>query len=271
MISREVKQLQDIENALSKEFFKDVKKRFRRKTRRSTMDPTYRRKSFNTKSVRPTSQIFLDPFEGTPSKSDGIRSTSVSTAMYKRPTRQEIDSLQVDTLDLIDGPLMTSDSVPIGSDNLDKSTYTEHQFSPKSPGQVKFAGVSPIDDVYSEVSPSPKITQSLGAAALDFEFNMIVDIKSGKCTFHSQVCNDVPKYDPFFQSVFVINLCMEGHSLSEEVFWITSERMNEHLAYVQIRYNSPNCYFSCEIHVHVYRLYRILYVIEDYCQNCVKT
>lgn len=67
IIKREVKQLQEIESRLSKEFFRDVKKRFRRKTRRATLDNTasggmgggggLRRKSLSasaSKHLRPT-------------------------------------------------------------------------------------------------------------------------------------------------------------------------------------------------------------------------
>lgn len=164
-----MKQLQDIEYALSKEFFKDVKKRFRRRARRSTMDTGFRRKSALNYLNDSPRKIYLDP------KCDSIRSSSFSASNYRR----------TDDLDFVDGSLSLS---PLLKEENNSFLYPETSRPPRSPQQVTFADTQNKSFTHSSESKAPQ--QVLGTEALNFEFNMVIDIKSGKCTLHSKVNED---------------------------------------------------------------------------------
>jgi len=184
IIKREVKQLQEIENLLSKEFFKDVKKRFRRKTRRSTMDSNWKRsRSFNRHSA-----IFMQPNEDSPSKK---RSNSSKHNFHTR-SQSLIEIENSPVVDDIDGPFVESIdlySIPtlpvrpprpkLGMD-IDLS---DEVVTPKTPTQVKFSDST--NDVRSENSDTNRSAVTTASEALDFEFNIVIDIESGKCTLHS--------------------------------------------------------------------------------------
>lgn len=184
IIKREVKQLQEIENLLSKEFFKDVKKRFRRKTRRSTMDKNWKRsKSFNRHN-----SLFLQPNEESPTK----KHSHSSRRHFSTRSQSLIDIENPSTVDEIDGPFVESidlDSIPSPSGRPPQMklaleiNHSDEVVTPKTPTQVKFSDST--NDVRSENSDTNRSAVTTASEALDFEFNMVIDIESGKCTLHS--------------------------------------------------------------------------------------
>ena len=249
IIKREVKQLQEIENLLSKEFFKDVKKRFRRKThRRSTMDTSgsWRRKSFPSKDHRYLQQPSEEaaPLSTAKSSNEGEgksgqpRSQSFNHHKRHQRSRSLAESITSTTAtstttagatetfagDEIDGPFVESiqyDPSPIIKPirkqfNLDNyaenapHTHAAAATAPKPPMQVKFSDST--HDVRSENSDANRSSATVSASeALDFEFNMVIDIESGKCTLHSVGAQDntdsVSKWVPFLHFFLFLALC----------------------------------------------------------------
>ena len=177
IIKREVKQLQEIENLLSKEFFKDVKKRFRRKTRRSTMDTSWRRRSFTRSSthLQPGSNSATKLVR---SKSQISHKRSVSLIESTKSTADEIDGPFIESIDTEPLPSIIKPAIR----KLNLEDYSE-DLPPKAPTQVKFSDST--NDLRSENSDTNRSAAVPASEALDFEFNMMIDIESGKCTLHS--------------------------------------------------------------------------------------
>ena len=240
-----MKQLQEIENLLSKEFFKDVKKRFRRKARRSTIDPSsstasWRRKSFSsatknsayyqnqqqeskTAPTTPSDRIVTSS-SGTNKKDynyqrQPLRSQSFSDQPRSRSLAESVTTPMNETAstfvgddidnDDIDGPFLESIeydpdlSLPLPiikptirkqlnleSYATDEKTKTPSGTAPpstsKPPMQVKFSdSTHDVRSINSDANRSSAAASSVSASeALDFEFNMVIDIESGKCTSH---------------------------------------------------------------------------------------
>ena len=148
------------------------------------MDNNWKRsKSFNRHSA-----IFLQPNEESPTK----KLSHSKRRNFHTRSQSLIEIENSSTVDDIDGPFVESidlDSIPSPSVRrpqpklaLKNENYDE-VITPKTPTQVKFSDST--NDVRSENSDTNRSTVTTPSEALDFEFNMVIDIESGKCTLHS--------------------------------------------------------------------------------------
>lgn len=191
-IEREVKQLQEIESALSNEFFKDVKKRFRRSSKRHSV-VTGRRFVPNENKSAP--HLY-------PASTRKLKSRRTSEGFYENQP-VELENSNEFGKDEVDAPgsnrhetildsksgelniLKIRKSEQLNSEEFDDiHTYTHDEETELYFGQVTFSDSA--QGFHSERTDTVKSLQLVNATALDFELNVVVDIESGKCTFHAE-------------------------------------------------------------------------------------
>lgn len=192
VISREVKQLQEIEVALSKEFFKDVKSRFKRSKKRSTLSTS--RKSFIDKK-KTLSYLY-------PASKSELRALNSSSSRSYQPielknsnkyAKDEIDASSMHETVTFD---TVSQELTVLKTQMSHESYTDEFIDIKTvSSDENEKGINRVTFSKStyNVCPSSEKTKSIlsvnNNTALDFELNVVVDIESGKCTFHTESSN----------------------------------------------------------------------------------
>ena len=182
--------LQEIEAALSNEFFKDVKRKFRRGSRRATLSSPKRKVSYSgvkrsptylapSQKVKPSSRSSAAQFQPLHEKPDSFDNDDDSYEMNKDETDAAHETIIFDEeKDESKSYEKQKSHVSVGDDYIDINTRKQPVNS-----RVKFSDST--FDVRSDASDNQKSTQTLSATALDFELNVVVDIDSGKCTFYT--------------------------------------------------------------------------------------
>ena len=196
MIGREVKTLQEIETIYKNQFFKDVKKKFRRRSTRVKTNTTVRKRS-QTSHLKRNSLHLPDDHLRYPSNTDYLDDIEVINYGNDYDT---VDAPRIpDTviINLQDSLNIYGYQDHIKSNYIDSETKTSSE-EVRPASHVKFSDST--YDVRSDVSGNIAQPQHARATALDFELNVVVDIDSGKCTFHTGE-NEQPKEEEFNQFV----------------------------------------------------------------------
>ena len=158
-----MKILQEIENALSVEFFKDVKMHFRRKSSR-----------------RPLPSHTNDVQKSTPRK--GISSSHKSVQgktpeNFKKKSKKYVNQLE-----------NSSEMRKVKFDHTANNPSPVQANTAKNDIGSKLSQVPFFDSIYElgelDLDSTSKMPSNASSISMDFELNIVVDIDSGKCTLH---------------------------------------------------------------------------------------
>ena len=189
--------LQEIENAVSYEYFKDVRKRLGRHSPRPSVSLTEKLNAPGLARRISSNQVCSSPSTGPPSASLYRRHSSVERYLETK----ELDSFSKE------GQLKSSTEPnrhSVNFENEDLFDYVDFSSSPQLPSANYEATRSPRVSLADKKQSLPRVTfsestvdvksaslpsQRQGAATpsmLDFELDVVVDIDSGKCVLHSE-------------------------------------------------------------------------------------
>ena len=189
-INREVKILQEIETAVSQEFFKDVRKRLRRQSRKppeKMQTPSMLRRSLNYKqSISPRA------FYRRHSSVDRYLETKEMDYLPRKQLKDDDTKRYSLDGDIVDGSfleIVDFRSHPDLSDHELEASYESPKKEKKKtllspPGGAKVTFSDSTYDVRNVTTPSQRQSSS-GPSMLDFELDIVVDIDSGKCVLHN--------------------------------------------------------------------------------------
>lgn len=195
MLNRELRILQEIETAISQEFFKDVRKRLRGSNRKS---------SWYFDRIKSPSNIRRPNKVGDANKTVVRRHSSVERYLETKEMDSLVPKYMKDakerSLDIVDGKCI---EIP---DFRSHPNLSDHEMDSRTEEPVKLRKInklvksqgknhlSPTDakvtfsgstyDVRSDKGSIVSQRQNL-SSMLDFELDVVVDIDSGKCVLHS--------------------------------------------------------------------------------------
>lgn len=210
VINKEVKTLQEIETIYKNQFFKDVKKKFRRRSTRVRSVALKQRRSVSEmkrRSLHSPEPAWLGHNEN----------DSDSNYANQHSYNQQQNDDYANNYDTVDAPRIPDTVIYNLTENIygsndvdtvkhklfdnDIKSSCENIPSQRPSSHVKFSDST--YDVRSDGSGNVPQTQQLRSTALDFELNVVVDIDSGKCTFHTSDNVEPTKEEEF--NTFVAN------------------------------------------------------------------
>ena len=206
--------LSDIETALSSEFFKDVRRRFRRRNRKSL----FAEQLFSPKSARKLSEQESPTPQSRLARRHSSTDNYLETRELEYPMRRPppspaaVDaskrfSMNEDTTDLtyVEIAGFTSDPDFLGSyereQRKEESFLThsgeEQKNDEPDAGQIRVPPRVTFSDSTADVTAketpcykhnnsSSSVSSTTAMSMLDFELDVVVDIDSGKCVLHTE-------------------------------------------------------------------------------------
>lgn len=187
-----MKILQEIETAVSQEFFKDVRKRLRRQSRKPSekiQTPSMLRKSLDYRHSRTSPRSFYRRH----SSVDRYLETKEMNYLPRKQQLRDDDtkrySLDGDAVDGSFLDIVDFRSHPDLSDHEQEASYESPKKEKKKflltpPGGAKVTFSDSTFDIRNVTTPSQRQSAS-GPSMLDFELDIVVDIDSGKCVLHN--------------------------------------------------------------------------------------
>ena len=204
VLSKELRILQDIESAVSQEFFKDVRKRLRRTNRKSSGYFELLQSPASIRNLEKRHNKAAErPFARRHSSVERYLETKELDSLVPKHTGDGDESRRI-AFDTTDGRLVTDfRSHPNLSDHeIDcrpdvpekvagrKKTNADKKKDYLSPESNKVTFSQSTTDVRSDRGSIASQRQNLSSSMLDFQLDVVVDIDSGKCVLHSDKDTD---------------------------------------------------------------------------------
>eukprot|EP00794_Sanderia_malayensis_P007184 gene7184-7990_t len=206
LISQEIKLLQDIESAVSNEYFKDIRKRLRRHARKPSghitdklQTPRMLRKFAEARSqlASPAKPLFrrhssVERYLET-KELDELTEDEIKSRYDRKSDRLSLNvdrqgGQYHDYVDFCSNPELSNSNYELNTKKLGVGETGGQKRDPQQQTTPRVTFSDSTADVKTSSSASSQRHASTSTPSkVDFELNIVVDIDSGKCVLHSEV------------------------------------------------------------------------------------